>query len=204
MVSYPVLKTGVPIVRATPTSASAPTQNRTATPARRALAAVVIGLALMATAILLTQRTPTGAALLPKKVTDLTLEGPVQTGRQATAQISGLHGTGIAIDDAAIGQYKGPAGRAMLWVSESADTSSAQALLAAMDQAMPGDKTFTGRVEFQVDGLPVYRVDGAGMTNYYYRLDRRVYWLGYAGSGDPLQVLRAFLSSARGAAEGGR
>ncbi|MHB8946501.1 MAG: hypothetical protein ACYC6I_08240 [Bacillota bacterium] len=191
-------------MRATPTSVLAPAPHRTATPARRALVAVLIGLALIATAIFLTQRAPSGAAFLPKKVMDLTLKGPVQTGQQATAQISGIHGTGIAVDDAAIGQYEGPAGQAMLWVSESADAQSAQALLAAMDQAMPGDKTFTGRVELQVDGLPVYRVDGAGMTNYYYRLDRRVYWLGYAGSDDPLRVLRAFLSSARGAAAGGQ
>ncbi len=171
---------------------------------RRAPAALLLGLALMAAAVFLAQRGPARPALLPKKVMDLTLKGPAQTGRAATAQISGMHGTGIGVDDAAIGRYEGPGGRATLWVSESADAPSAAALLAAMDRAMPGDATFTGRVELLVDGLSVYRVDGAGMVNYYYRLDRRVYWLGYAGVNDPLQVLRAFLNSARGATERGR
>ncbi len=157
---------------------------------------MLAGAALIAVALGLSYRraAPAGGGL-PKRVGDLALSGPVQSGPGAISQISGLHGTSIAIKNAYIGQYAGPSGRAMLWVSESSSEEDARALLEAMDRKMPGNDAFGNRVQTSVAGQAVFRVEGGGMINYYYRLGTRVFWVGYAGSGDGAEVLSRFIAA---------
>jgi hypothetical protein len=164
---------------------------------KRALAIILSGLLLIAAGVVLAGRgkAATPGFSFPRRVGGLALTGRVQTGQEAAAQIGGLHGLSIPVKDAYVAVYRGSGGEARLWIAGAADDASAADLLTAMDQKMPGNGTFTGRTESPVDGLTVYRVDGAGMVNYYYRLGRRVYWLGYAGVGDSLEVLRGFIGA---------
>ncbi len=122
--------------------------------------------------------------LVPSRLGELSLTGPVVTGEEAKSQLDRLHGTGIAIDDGFIASYGGGIQQAILWVSLSGTEGEAFQLLDIMDAKMPASRVFTGRRELRINGRPVFFVVGAGMDNYYWQQGKMVVWLGLINISD--------------------
>lgn len=118
------------------------------------------------------------------------------TGEEAANHISQLHGTTIPMDESYMAMYGKEGQQVVLWVSRSNKEQDAEALLRAMDEKMPQSQAFTNYRKQVVAGRQVYRVDGGGMDNFYYRQGRAVFWVGVQG-GDPEGTLSLVLDNFR-------
>lgn len=141
----------------------------------------------------------------PQTIQGLTLT-QVDSGPQAMAMISQLHGTSIAIKQGYIATYSGGQGQVTIWVSESNTAEEAKQLFDIMDKKIvdvqtPDGQTsgqqgppFTDRRTFRENEVDMVAVKGMGMENYYYYIGTKVYWIA-AGGVDPLQVLDEVMNS---------
>jgi len=136
--------------------------------------------------------------VFPAQIQDLDLIQK-DSGPQARGMISKLHGTAISIKEGYIGEYGGPAGQIIIWISESNSNDDAIKLFDIMDRKIAAAQKsgssgeaqgppFTDRRTMKLEGLDVVAVKGMGMENYYYRKDAKVYWIAVKGV-DPLKTL---------------
>lgn len=104
------------------------------------------------------------------------------SGPEAIRQISGMHGTGIAISEGYIAMYEGGGKSLTLWVSISPSEGEAKELFEKMDTKMPGSRVFTDRQELTVKGQRVIKVLGMGQEHYYWLKGDKNYWVAVGGT----------------------
>lgn len=103
-------------------------------------------------------------------------------GKEAMAQVDKLHGTGISLVNAYIGEYSNRGDdRVTVWVGEAANMDAAASLLQMMvDGIKRGGAGFSNLRQVTVAGRDVWQVDGPGGKHFFYgsgKPDRRVVWL---------------------------
>lgn len=142
-----------------------------------------------------TEVTPAGS-VFPAEIQGLDLVRQ-DSGPAARGMLSKLHGTNISIKEGYIGEYGGPAGQIIIWISESNEANEAVQLFQVMDrkivaaQKNKGEAAgppFTDRRTIKKDGLDVIAVRGMGMENYYFQKETKVYWIAVKGV-NPLGAL---------------
>jgi hypothetical protein len=114
--------------------------------------------------------------LLPQSLGGLPLNQAVY-GPEAIAGVIELHGVDFALEDAAIGQY-GAQGEITLWVSVEPDEPTAAELNDLMTEKInEGRSPFTLPVIQQIDGTPIYVLEGLGQMHYYWQAGDLILWL---------------------------
>lgn len=107
----------------------------------------------------------------------------IVTGDEALSSISQLHGKDIRIDKGYIAQYlnknKEPV---IIWLSISPSNKDAQELFQSMDSKISNTGAFTNRQEKDIKGIKTIYVYGMNMDNYYYVVDKRVFWFAIPGN----------------------
>jgi len=138
----------------------------------------------------------------PATVSGLALAG-ADSGPQAIAMISQLHGTDIQIKQGYIINYAGDRGQVTVWISESGSEDEAKQLFDIMDQKIiaaqqPSGQSqgppFTDRRTMEKNGVDVAAVKGMGMENYYYWIGSKVYWIAAEGV-DPVKALEEIMEA---------
>ena len=100
-------------------------------------------------------------------------------GEEARRQISSMHGKAFAVRDAYVAEYANGRERVMVWVMIAPDQGAAQTLVAEMtDRIGAANAVFSPPRPTRVAGVATYQSNGIGLSNYYYALGNRVYWLG--------------------------
>lgn len=113
---------------------------------------------------------------LPKSLAKLSL-ATVTYGPEAVDEITRLHGKKFAIITGAMGMY-GSDDQATLWVADFAsDSTASQAINAMQEKIATADSPFTPTGQKQIDGRPLYQLDGMGQKHFYFQSDSRVIWL---------------------------
>ncbi len=101
------------------------------------------------------------------------------SGEEARRQVSSMHGKAFAVRDAFVAEYADGRERVALWVMIAPDQVAAQTLVAKMtDRIGAANSVFSPPRPTQVAGVATYQSNGMGLSNYYYALGNRVYWLG--------------------------
>jgi hypothetical protein len=114
--------------------------------------------------------------LLPPALGGMPLKQAV-FGPEAIAGVIELHGVDFPLEDAAIGQY-GNQGEITLWVSVESDETTAAELNDLMTEKInEGRSPFTLPVIRQIQGTPVYVLEGLGQIHYYWQAGDLILWL---------------------------
>ncbi len=155
----------------------------------RGALALALALATLATAA----PAPAAEMSLPPLLADLRL-GHALRGDEARREIRRLHGKRIPFEDALVAHYEGPAGVAMLYVSEARDVATARRQVEKMtDLIRNGNGPFTHLRERVQDGVTVYSSLGQGQVHYYFRRGSRVIWV----AADAMVARRALAETLR-------
>lgn len=100
-------------------------------------------------------------------------------GEAALADMVQLHGgVPIEAENGYIATYGNNSESFVLWITVSKNEEEAEYLLDIMDEKIPDSPVFTNRQEFETPNNTYYYVSGAGMENFYWYDENRVYWAG--------------------------
>lgn len=100
-----------------------------------------------------------------------------ENGEVAKENVYRLHGKPIPLKDAVYQSYTKKDNKIWLWISESVDGKEAKKLYDDMNSKIKNSKTFKNQRFFDVNGARVGKVDGMGMTNYYYSIKNYNIWI---------------------------
>jgi hypothetical protein len=101
------------------------------------------------------------------------------TGEEARKAIDSLHGMPIDVVRGFIAHYKGPYGKAVVWVSEATTEELAQEQIDVMIDKMKNSRRspFSNYRQWDAEGTPVIAFDGMGQVHYVFKEKTWVYWV---------------------------
>lgn len=116
-----------------------------------------------------------GAAPLPAQIGGLA-QTSRQTGSQAVAEFTRLHGESFPIMTGAKGEYGN--NQVTLWVAGTADAQAAAQLVTMMrDKIAQGNSPFLPTAEMQLGKRTLYALSGLGQNHFYFQSSNLVIWL---------------------------
>lgn len=135
------------------------------------LATLGVGYALVSQAV----ENP-GPVPLPGEIAGLPL-GMRSTGRQATGELSRLHGKGFPLSSGAVGVY-GEQHEVKLWVAGAPIQPLASRMLSAMrEKIAEANSPFTPAGERRDGGRVIYELNGMGQKHFYFQSGDLLIWL---------------------------
>jgi hypothetical protein len=144
--------------------------------ARRILVLLLATIAVVA-GVVLYPRLASTKNPLPGQIGDLRLALQIK-GEKARGIINEMHGKGVTPLENMIGEYKGAAGSATVYVSRYQTNSDAQETVERMLAGIEkGNTPFNNPRRLTVGSTDVSLCIGLGQAHYFFIMDKSVYWL---------------------------
>jgi hypothetical protein len=139
---------------------------------------------------------PSTAVSLPESLGRLNLEHAI-TGDEASREIERLHARAVGPRRNAIGDYRGAAGNATLYVSRYDSASAARADGHRMAEGIErGNPVFAHYQVREMDGVRVSMCLGMGQAHFFFFRNAELYWLA-ADYGVAQETLEALVAAVR-------
>ena len=136
---------------------------------------ILLSIAAFSQLTLASRASSTTTVDLPSQLAGLRLTDS-QSGDQAIAEITNLHGKEFPVSYGAIGIYGN--GEMTLWVAGASSESVASEMTTAMrEKIAAGNSPFTPLTEINDRNRKVYALEGMGQKHYYFQSKNLVIWL---------------------------
>jgi hypothetical protein len=112
--------------------------------------------------------------------------------KEAFEQIYKLHGKKFPLKNAYVAEYASKTHYAIIWASQSENSSDAFALFETMNKKMPKSNAFKNMKSMKINNIAVVYVFGMGMDNYYFLIEDKNYWIAIKGK-NTVDIVKDFL-----------